>query len=75
MADDLNEGIYSIFVGDINQDEFVDASDFPQYDIDNSGGLCCDYYVTDINGDGFVDASDFPVYDVNNTTGVFSIHP
>ena len=75
MADDLNEGIYSIFTGDINQDEFVDAADFPPYDNDNTAGLCCDYYVTDLNGDGFVDAGDFPAYDNNNAAGVFAIHP
>ena len=75
MADDLNEGIFSIFTGDINQDEFVDAADFPPYDNDNTAGLCCDYYVTDLNGDGFVDAGDFPAYDNNNAAGVFAIHP
>ncbi|MBK8363130.1 MAG: hypothetical protein IPL24_05425 [Bacteroidetes bacterium] len=75
MADDFSEGIYSIFTGDINQDEFVDAADFPQYDNDNAAGACCDYYVTDLNGDGFVDAADFPSYDNNNSAGVFSIHP
>jgi len=75
MADDFSEGIYSIFTGDINQDEFVDAADFPDYDNDNAAGACCDYYVTDLNGDGFVDAADFPSYDNNNSAGVFSIHP
>ena len=75
MADDYSEGIYSIFSGDINQDEYVDANDYPFFDIDNSLGLCCDYYVTDLNGDGFVDANDYPFFSINNDNGVFSIHP
>ena len=75
MADDYFEGIYSIFSGDINQDEYVDANDYPFFDIDNSLGLCCDYYVTDLNGDGFVDANDYPFFSINNDNGVFSIHP
>ncbi len=74
-ADDFSEGIYSIYSGDLNQDEYVDASDYPLFDIDNSNGLCCDYYLTDINGDGYVDASDYPFFDANNALGVFSIHP
>ena len=75
MADDYSEGIYSIFSGDINQDEWVDANDYPFFDIDNSLGLCCDYYATDLNGDGFVDANDYPFFSINNDNGVFSIHP
>ncbi|MBL0102449.1 MAG: hypothetical protein IPP51_00930 [Bacteroidetes bacterium] len=74
-ADDLLEGIYSIFSGDINQDEFVDPNDYPYYDIDNSAGLCCDYITTDLNGDGFVDPNDYPYFDINNSAGIFSIHP
>ena len=72
---DNGDGSYSIFTGDVNQDEFIDASDFPLYDADNLGGLFLDYYATDFSGDGFVDASDFPIYDTNNLNGKFSIHP
>ena len=74
-ANDLFDGVYSIYTGDVNQDEFIDASDFPLFDTDNLSGACCSYLVTDFNGDGFVDASDFPVFDNNNLNGIFSIHP
>ena len=74
-ANDMLDGVYSIFTGDVNQDEFIDASDFPQFDTDNLSGACCNYLITDFNGDGFVDASDFPVFDNNNLNGIFSIHP
>jgi hypothetical protein len=75
LADDYSDGVYSLFSGDINQDEYVDASDYPFFDSDNSNGTCCGYHSSDLNGDGFVDASDYPLFDGNNTIGVFSIHP
>ncbi|MBK6990182.1 MAG: hypothetical protein IPH33_19135 [Bacteroidetes bacterium] len=75
LADKFAEGIYSLYVGDINQDEFVDGNDYPQFDSDNAAGLCCDYYATDMNGDGFVDGNDYPQFDTNNSLGVSSVHP
>jgi hypothetical protein len=75
LSDKFSEGIYSLFVGDINQDEFVDGNDYPQFDTDNSLGLCCDYYATDMNGDGFVDGNDYPQFDTNNSLGIGSVHP
>ena len=71
----LDPGVYGFYAGDLNQDEFIDASDFPPFDTDNLAGACCAYYFTDINGDGFVDASDFPIFDSNNLLGIFSVHP
>ncbi|MFZ7114681.1 MAG: hypothetical protein ACO1G9_04800 [Bacteroidota bacterium] len=71
----VDAGVYAFFTGDLNQDEFVDAGDFPLFDFDNSEGLFGDYFATDLNGDGFVDAGDFPFYDQNNSLGVFSLHP
>ncbi|MBK8586654.1 MAG: hypothetical protein IPN88_15005 [Bacteroidetes bacterium] len=75
MADNYSEGIYSLFSGDINQDEFIDANDYTSFDQDNANGLCCGYFATDLNGDGFVDGSDYPLFDTNNSMGVLSIHP
>ena len=74
-ASQVDAGVYAFYTGDLNQDEFVDAGDFPLFDFDNSEGLFGDYYATDMNGDGFVDAGDFPFYDQNNNLGVFSLHP
>jgi hypothetical protein len=55
----LAAGVYGFYSGDINQDGFVEASDFPFLfnDIDN---FVEGYHPTDLNGDGFVEASDFP---------------
>ncbi len=71
----VSPGVYAFYSSDLNQDEYVDASDYPVFDADNSLGLCCSYYNTDMNGDGYVDANDYPFFDINNNLGVFSIHP
>ncbi|MEP7165178.1 MAG: reprolysin-like metallopeptidase [Ferruginibacter sp.] len=68
-------GIWAFFTGDLNQDEFIDVSDYPFFDSDNLGGVSGVYASTDMNGDGFVDVSDYPVFDNNNLSGVSSIHP
>jgi hypothetical protein len=74
-ANDYLDGVYAIYSGDINQDEFIDPSDYPFFDIDRSLGACCDYLVTDLNGDGFVDPSDYPYFDNSRALGIMSIHP
>ena len=61
----LGDGKWACFTGDLNQDDFIDANDFPLFDADN-GNVAGEYVATDMNGDGFVDANDFPVYDGNN---------
>ena len=68
-------GVYAMFSGDLNQDMFIDATDFPLFDSDNSDGVLFSYVVSDVNGDGFVDATDFPVFDYNNQLGVFALTP
>lgn len=74
-APEVEPGIFAFYSSDLNQDEYVDANDYPFFDAANSAGDCCDYLVADINGDGFVDANDYPFFDINNSLGVFSIHP
>ena len=75
MIDVLSEGIFSMYTGDVNQDEFIDIFDFPDYDLDNQNFVAFEYKATDFNGDGFVDIFDFPIYDGNNQNFIFSIHP
>ncbi|MEP7166230.1 MAG: putative Ig domain-containing protein, partial [Ferruginibacter sp.] len=71
----VESGVWAFYTGDLNQDGFVDVSDYPDFDNDNLGGVSGVYANTDMNGDGFVDVSDYPVFDNNNLTGVASIHP
>ena len=72
---EVNPGIWAFYTGDINQDEFIDSNDFPEYDIDGFNGISREYKSTDMNGDGFVDGNDFPVYDYNAFLGISSMHP
>jgi len=73
----LQTGIYGFYTGDLNQDDYIDANDFPQYDLESgSGGLYDGTYTpTDMNGDGFVDGNDFPVFDINSAIGVVAFYP
>ena len=70
----VDSGVYALYTGDLNQDGFIDANDFPLFDTDNLSGLFGNY-ASDINGDGFVDANDFPLFDGNNLNAIMSILP
>jgi hypothetical protein len=75
MTDLFSENIWEIYTGDMNQDGYVDPSDYPLFDNDNFNGIAGVYVATDLNGDGYVDPSDYPIFDNNNFNGVQSIHP
>lgn len=52
----LSGGVFGLFAGDINQDEFVDGTDYlPTLNNIFFG----DYYPSDANGDGFTDGTDY----------------
>ena len=74
---EIEPGIWALYTGDLNQDDFIDGNDFPQYDSESASGGLFDgiYTTTDMNGDGFVDGNDFPVFDGNSSIGVSSVHP
>ncbi|MFM2156163.1 MAG: hypothetical protein RL516_912, partial [Bacteroidota bacterium] len=70
---EVEAGIFAMYTGDINQDEFIDPFDYPSFELDNvtfAGG----YLATDLNGDGFVDPFDYPVFELNNVNFVMSAH-
>jgi hypothetical protein len=62
----VEDDVFAIYGGDINQDGFVDGNDFIDVDNDNTN-FASGYLVTDANGDGFVDGNDFIMIDNNNT--------
>lgn len=74
QIDTYGENIWSIYTGDLNQDESIDIFDFPQFDFDAQNFLF-GYYNTDMNGDGNVDIFDYPIFDGNAQNFVFSAHP
>ncbi|MEC4048585.1 Ig-like domain-containing protein [Flavobacterium sp. SUN046] len=71
----LENGVYALYSGDLNQDGYIDASDFPIFDLDNQISLSNIYAATDLNGDGYVDASDYPIFDSGNQNAVSFILP
>jgi hypothetical protein len=71
---EVETGVFAMFTGDMNQDEFIDPFDFAGYNDDNNN-FSTGYYATDLNGDGFVDPFDFAVYNDNNNDFVMSAHP
>ena len=72
---EIEPNVFALYTGDLNQDEFIDAFDFPIFDADAYLSLSNEYVHTDMNGDGFVDAFDFPVYDMNSANGIIALHP
>ena len=73
----LAPGVYGMYSGDINQDEYIDGSDYSVYeiDVDNSTNLGLFSLPSDLNGDTYVDGSDFPLFDINSTNSLYSQHP
>jgi hypothetical protein len=61
----LETGVYGFFSGDINQDGFIEASDYAPLLNDNDAAAE-GYNATDLNGDGFVEAEDYPIL-LNNS--------
>ncbi|MEN9332680.1 MAG: hypothetical protein RLZZ94_1770, partial [Bacteroidota bacterium] len=71
---EIETGIFAIYSGDMNQDEFIDPFDYGIYSDDNNN-FASGYYATDLNGDGFVDPFDYAIYNENNNNFVMSSHP
>ena len=71
----VESGVWALFTGDINQDDFIDSNDFPDLDTDIFNGVALVYTTTDLNGDGFVDSNDFPVLDNNIFNEVAAVYP
>lgn len=65
---------YTIYSGDINQDDIIDASDVSE--VDNDASLSVSGYVkTDVTGDDFVDAEDVSIVDNNAYNLVSLVRP
>ncbi len=70
----LAPGIYGIYVGDVNQDGFIDITDISDMDNDLTIGTT-GYNVYDLNGDGYIDITDLSDIDSNLTSGIYKITP
>ena len=67
-------GVFGFYTGDINQDGFIEASDFAPLFNDNDN-FAEGYYTTDLNGDGFVEAFDYPILFNNSDNFIETLHP
>jgi hypothetical protein len=71
---ELESGVYGFYSGDINQDGFIEAFDYPQL-FNDSDNLLEGYQTTDLNGDGFVEAFDYPILFNNSDNLIETLHP
>ncbi|UPT71110.1 MAG: YDG domain-containing protein [Flavobacterium sp. JAD_PAG50586_2] len=73
----LAPGVYGMYSGDLNQDDFIDPADFPSFELDQDNSAINGLYLLsgDMNGDTFVDPADYPVYDGNAYLGLFAQYP
>ncbi|MCC7233392.1 MAG: SprB repeat-containing protein, partial [Bacteroidia bacterium] len=67
---DLGNGRYAIWSGDVNQDGFVESSDFSQVENDSQQFLF-GYVVSDLTGDNLVESSDYGL--IQNNSQLFLI--
>jgi hypothetical protein len=73
----LVPSLFGIWLGELNDDGFIDGVDYTVYETDTYlsqyGGL---YLLDgDLNGDTYVDASDFSVFDFNASLGSYEQRP
>jgi hypothetical protein len=64
------DGTWVIFGGDVNQDGTCDSADMSPIDNDSSA-FAVGYLLTDVNGDGTIDSADMTIVD-NNSSGFVS---
>jgi len=71
---EMEPGVWAFYSGDINQDGFIEGSDYSPLFNDND--IAAEgYLITDLNGDGFVEGSDYPILFNNSDNAIESIHP
>ena len=71
---EMEPGVWAMYSGDLNQDEFMDLFDQIEVDNDLFGGLS-GYYRSDLTGDGFIDLFDQIILDNNLFVGVGVVKP
>ena len=71
---EVEPGIWAIFVGDVNQDESIDAFDFLLLEPNIINGMS-GYHATDINGDGAIDIFDYLGIETQIINGITAQKP
>jgi hypothetical protein len=71
---EVESGVWAFYSGDINQDGFIEGSDFPLL-FNSNDNFEEGYLITDLNGDGFVEGSDYPILFNNSDNFIESMRP
>jgi hypothetical protein len=74
---EIASGLYGMWLGELNDDEFLDSQDFPAFDADVYSSAYLGTYMLDgdLNGDAYVDATDYAVFDFNSRQGAYLQRP
>jgi Ig-like domain CHU_C associated len=76
MATLVPGSLFGVRSGDINQDEFIDGTDYSVFELDVNNSANGNYSLpSDLNGDTFVDGSDYPIFDLNSSSGFYTQYP
>jgi Leucine-rich repeat (LRR) protein len=70
----LQTGVFGFYSGDINQDGFIEGSDYDSLNSDTNA-FAEGYHSTDINGDGFVEGLDYDAINANTHHFIETKHP
>jgi hypothetical protein len=70
----VENGVWAVFTGDVNQDGVVDGLDYNDWEND-SNNFAGGYFSTDLNGDGIVDGLDFIYWEQNSNNFVGAVVP
>ncbi|MBL0103431.1 MAG: proprotein convertase P-domain-containing protein [Bacteroidetes bacterium] len=69
----VGAGKFAIRAGDLNQDGFVNHTDFTQ--LNSSLGFVSGYVTSDLTGDGYVESADYSLVETNAQLSISSMHP
>ena len=75
--DAIASGLYGIWMGELNEDGYLDGADYSLFEIQTNTAQYQNQYLLDgdFNGDTYVDASDFAVFDSNSNYGAYEQRP
>lgn len=70
-------GVYSLFVGELYSDGYIDGSDYASFETDLYSSAYTNLFLlnADFNGDSYVDASDYSKFDYNSQFGLYYQRP
>jgi hypothetical protein len=74
---ELNPSLFGIWLGELNDDGYLDGVDYTVYETDLYLSQYGSLYMQDgdLNGDAYVDANDYSVFNYNSQQGVYEQRP